>query len=90
MKKILIADEISISGIEYLKSQPEFELLVALDSKPKEIIQQVKDVTAIIVRSETKITAEVITAATKLVVIGMKSNKTIETSCLQIGNKAKI
>ncbi len=70
MKKILIADEISISGIEYLKSQPEFELLVALDSKPKEIIQQVKDVTAIIVRSETKITAEVITAAPQLVVIG--------------------
>lgn len=68
--KILIADKISSSGIEYLKNQPEFEVLEVFGSKPEETIKQVKDVAAIIVRSETKITAEVIEAAQKITVIG--------------------
>ncbi len=68
--KILIADKISSSGIEYLKNQPEFEVLEAFGSKPEETIKQVKDVAAIIVRSETKITAKVVEAAQKLTVIG--------------------
>lgn len=68
--KILIADKISTSGIEYLKNQPEFEVLETFGSNLKETIKQVKDAAAIIVRSETKITAEIIAAAPQLKVIG--------------------
>lgn len=70
MMKILIADKISTSGIDYLKNQPEFEVIEAFGSNPQEIINKVEAVSAIIVRSETKISADVIEASPKLIVIG--------------------
>jgi len=68
--KILVADKISQTGIDYLKKQPGFEVIVAIGSKPDQILALVKDVDAIAVRSETKITREVIAAAPKLKAVG--------------------
>ncbi len=67
--KILIADQISDAGIEYLNQQPEFEIMEAFGSDPVQLKKLVADVAAIIVRSDTKITAEIIDAAKSLQVI---------------------
>ncbi len=68
--KILVADKISQTGIDYLKKQPGFEVIVAIGSKPEKVLELVKDVDAIAVRSETQITREVIAAAPKLKAVG--------------------
>jgi D-3-phosphoglycerate dehydrogenase len=68
--KILVADKISPKGVEYLRQQPGFEVIEAYGSSPAKVLELVKDVHAIAVRSETKITAEVFAAATLLKVVG--------------------
>src|SRR5258708_28012364 len=68
--KILVADKISPKGVEYLSKQPGFEVIEAYGSSPAKILELVKDVHAIAVRSETKITREVIAAAPVLKVVG--------------------
>src|SRR5258708_28998841 len=68
--KILVADKISPKGVEYLSKQPGLEVIEAYGSSPAKVLELVKDVHAIAVRSETKITAEVIAAAPLLKVVG--------------------
>jgi D-3-phosphoglycerate dehydrogenase / 2-oxoglutarate reductase len=68
--KILVADKISPKGVAYLRQQPGFEVVEAYGSSPAKILELVKDVHAIAVRSETKITREVFAAAPLLKVVG--------------------
>jgi D-3-phosphoglycerate dehydrogenase len=68
--KILVADKISPKGVAYLRSQPGLEVVEAYGSTPAKLLELVKDVQAIAVRSETKITAEVMAAAPLLKVVG--------------------
>lgn len=68
--KILVADKISPKGVAYLRQQPGFEVIEAYGSSPEKIIELVKDVHAIAVRSETKITRAVFEAAPLLKVVG--------------------
>ncbi|MDB6094880.1 MAG: D-3-phosphoglycerate dehydrogenase [Verrucomicrobia bacterium] len=68
--KILVADKISPKGVAYLRQQPGFDVVEAYNSSPEKILELVKDVHAIAVRSETKITAEVMAAAPLLKVVG--------------------
>ena len=68
--KILVADKISPKGVAYLRAQPGFDVVEAYGSSPAKVLELVKDVHAIAVRSETKITAEVIAAAPLLKVVG--------------------
>ena len=68
--KVLVADKISAKGVHYLRSQPGFEVVEAYNSPREKLLDLVRDVQAIAVRSETKITAEVIAAAPKLQVVG--------------------
>jgi D-3-phosphoglycerate dehydrogenase len=68
--KILIADRISPIGVNLFKAEDGFEVIEAYGSSPEQILELVKDVDAIAVRSDTKITAEVIAAASKLKVVG--------------------
>ncbi len=68
--KILVADKISPKGVAYLRQQPGFEVIEAYGSSPEKILELVRDVHAIAVRSETKITAAVIAAAPNLKVVG--------------------
>ncbi len=67
--KILIADKISAAGIEYLKDQPDFQVVEAFGSGVDRLNSLASDAAAIIVRSETKVTAEVIAEAHSLKVI---------------------
>lgn len=68
--KVLVADKISSTGVDYFKAQPGFEVIEAYGSSPEKLLELVKDVDAIAVRSETRITAKVIEAAPKLKVVG--------------------
>jgi len=68
--KVLVADKISPKGVAYLRQQPGLEVVEAYGSSPERILELVKDVQAIAVRSETKITAAVFAAAPLLKVVG--------------------
>ncbi|MDD3180533.1 MAG: phosphoglycerate dehydrogenase [Opitutaceae bacterium] len=68
--KILVADKISPKGVAFLRQQPGMEVVEAYNSSPDKVLELVKDVHAIAVRSETKITAAVIAAAPLLKVVG--------------------
>ena len=58
--KVLIADRISPIGVDLFKSEDGFEVVEAYGSSPEQILELVRDVDAIAVRSDTKITADVI------------------------------
>src|SRR6266705_261331 len=69
--KILVCDPVSPKGIALLQQRPEFEVVVL----PKRLVEAellpfVKDVVAMVVRSETKVTGKVIEAASQLRVVG--------------------
>ena len=68
--KILVADKISPKGVAYLRQQPGFEVIEAYGSSPEKVLELVKDVHAIAVRSETKVSRAVIEAAPLLKVVG--------------------
>ncbi|GHB92263.1 phosphoglycerate dehydrogenase [Cerasicoccus arenae] len=74
--KILVADKISPTGIEYFKQQPGYEVVVAWEviadwsASPEQVISLIGDVDGIAVRSETTVSEEVIAAAPKLKVVG--------------------
>ncbi len=68
--KVLVADKISPKGVAFLRQQTGFEVVEAYGSSPAKVLELVKDVHAIAVRSETKITAEVFAAAPLLKVVG--------------------
>jgi D-3-phosphoglycerate dehydrogenase len=68
--KILISDKLAEEGIKVLKEVSEFKVDVKTELKPEELKKIIKDYDAIIVRSATKVTGEVIQAAESLRVIG--------------------
>ena len=68
--KVLVADKISAKGVAWLRQQPGLEVIEAYGSSPAKLLELVKDVHAIAVRSETKITAEFLAAAHQLKVVG--------------------
>ena len=69
--KILVCDPISSKGVELFQNQSEFNVVV-LESRPseEELITLAADAAAIVVRSETKVTAGVMEAAKELKVVG--------------------
>ena len=68
--KILVADRISPLGVEFLQKQDGFEVIEAYGSTPEQVLEISKDVSAIIVRSDTKVTKEVMEVASELKAIG--------------------
>jgi D-3-phosphoglycerate dehydrogenase len=69
--KVLVCDPVSPKGIALLQQRPEFNVVVLPKRLAEaELLPLVADVHAIVVRSETKITAKVIAAAPLLKVVG--------------------
>src|SRR3990170_3958691 len=66
--KVLVADSVGEEGIALLRSCAEVDIKPGL--KPEELIAIIGDYDALVVRSQTKVTAKVIEAAKKLQVIG--------------------
>ena len=67
MPKILIADPIAQEGLELLKSQADVDVMTGM--QPEELLAVVGEYDALVVRSETKVTASVIEAGKKLQVV---------------------
>lgn len=65
--KVLIADQINQKGIEELEDVAE--VVARTDITPEELVNDIKDFDAIIVRSRTKVTRDVIEAASSLKII---------------------
>ncbi len=65
--KILVAEPLAAAGIELLKAQPGWDVVI---SNPKEYAQHLGDADALFVRSAVKVNAEVLAKAPKLRVIG--------------------
>ncbi|MGA2243367.1 MAG: phosphoglycerate dehydrogenase [Verrucomicrobiota bacterium] len=69
--KIIICDPISPKGIALLQQRPEFNVVVLPKRLSEaELVPLVADATALVVRSETKVTKKVIEAAKQLRVVG--------------------
>ncbi|MDQ6846997.1 MAG: phosphoglycerate dehydrogenase [Candidatus Dormibacteraeota bacterium] len=66
--RILVADPIAADGVERLRTAGEVDVATGLD--PAELIACIAAYDALVVRSETKVTADVFAAATRLRVVG--------------------
>ncbi|TAK95478.1 MAG: phosphoglycerate dehydrogenase, partial [Verrucomicrobia bacterium] len=67
----MVCDPISPKGIALLQQRSEFQVVVLPKRLSEaELLPQVADVTAMVVRSETKVSRKVLEAATKLRVVG--------------------
>jgi D-3-phosphoglycerate dehydrogenase len=70
MKRVLVSDSMAPEVAEILGNAPGIKVDVKTGMKPDELKAVIKDYDALIVRSSTKATAEIIEAATKLAAIG--------------------
>lgn len=70
MAKIVVADRIAKSGVDFLRAQEGFEVVESYGSSPQQILELVADADALVVRSETQVTAEVLAAGQSLKVVG--------------------
>ena len=69
MARILVSDPIATEGVELLQSQSGIEVDVKTGMDPAGLLQVVESYDGLVVRSETKVTADVIKHAAKLRVI---------------------
>ena len=70
MYKVLVSDLLSQQGLDVLTESGDFEVDVILDLSHEELLDRIADYNALLIRSATKVTAEIIAAATQLKVIG--------------------
>jgi D-3-phosphoglycerate dehydrogenase len=70
MFKILVSDPLSEEGLKILREVKEFNVEVKTELKPDLLKEAIKDCDALIVRSATKVTKEVIESAGKLKAVG--------------------
>ncbi len=68
--RILVADNLAPEGIEVLREHEDCEVTVPENIDAEALLKVIPDYDALIVRSRTKVTAEVIAAAGRLKVIG--------------------
>ena len=69
MAKILVADKLAQEGVDILK-ESKFDVDIKTGLAPQELKEVIKDYDAVIVRSQTKLTEDIIMAASNLKVIG--------------------
>ena len=67
--KVLITDPLEDNGIEVLR-KAGFDVVVKTEWSPEDLLSLVSDIDGLVVRSRTKVTSEVIDAASQLKVIG--------------------
>jgi D-3-phosphoglycerate dehydrogenase / 2-oxoglutarate reductase len=68
--KVLVADSISQRGVDELSRDNALEVLIKTGLTEKELIEVIPTFSALIVRSQTRITADILNAGTKLRVVG--------------------
>ncbi len=70
MVKVLVSDNLAPEGLEVLRRARGIEVVERPGASPEELLELVRDVEGLAIRSGTQVTAEVIAAAEKLRVIG--------------------
>ena len=83
-KKILITEKIADEGIEALRKRG-FEVDEKLDLSPEELIACIAPYDALIVRSATRVTPQVIAAAENLKIIG-RAGVTVDNIDIEVAN----
>lgn len=68
--RILVSDPISEKGVELLNAHPDLTADFKVGLSPEELLKIIGEYDALIVRSQTKVTAEVFAAATRLKAVG--------------------
>ncbi len=68
--KVLVADSISQRGIDELSRDGALEAMVKTGLSDRELVALIPQFSALVVRSQTKVTAEILTAGTQLRVVG--------------------
>ena len=68
LMKVLVSDSLAEEGVSRLKTGADVDVITNLT--PEELINKIKDYDALVIRSGTKVTADVINAAEKLKVVG--------------------
>jgi len=68
--KVLISDPLAKQGIEILEREPDIQVELKTNLSRDELMARIPGYDALIVRSSTKVTREIIEAATRLKVIG--------------------
>jgi D-3-phosphoglycerate dehydrogenase len=70
MIKILVSDPLSEDGLKILNEVKDFQVDVKTELKPENLKEIIKDYDALLVRSATKVTKDIISAAKNLKIIG--------------------
>src|SRR5881628_1851997 len=68
--KVLVADSISKSGIDELSRDGALDVAIKTGLNETDLVDQIPEFSALIVRSQTKVTADILNAGAKLRVIG--------------------
>ena len=68
-KRVLVSEELAESGLESMRAAG-LDVEVRLGLTPEELVQAVDGVAALVIRSATQVTADVLAAGTDLVVVG--------------------
>ncbi|HEU5235891.1 MAG TPA: phosphoglycerate dehydrogenase [Pyrinomonadaceae bacterium] len=68
--KVLIADPISQRGIDDLSRDGTLEVTVKIGLGARDLVEMIPSFSALVVRSQTKVTADILNAGTKLRVVG--------------------
>jgi D-3-phosphoglycerate dehydrogenase / 2-oxoglutarate reductase len=68
--KILVSDKLSQQGIDVLKQESEWTVDVKTGLTPAQLLEEISNYDGLVIRSNTKVTAEVLKAATHLKVVG--------------------
>ena len=68
--KVLVADKLAEVGLDYLRQQPDVELLLPGDAPESSVAELVKEADGLIVRSATTVTPEMIASAPQLRAVG--------------------
>ena len=70
MPRVLVSDKLAPQGMEILRSAPGIQVDHLPGVSPADLVAKIGDYDGLVIRSETKVTAGVIAAATKLRVVG--------------------
>src|SRR6266446_1784141 len=68
--KILIADSSSQRGIDELSRDKALEVTIKTGSSEKELVDLISEFSALVVRSQTRVTADILNAGVKLRAVG--------------------
>ncbi|HZI65491.1 MAG TPA: phosphoglycerate dehydrogenase, partial [Thermoanaerobaculia bacterium] len=69
MSRVVVAEELSPAGLEVLR-EAGHDVIVLADADRKSLLGQLGDADALLVRSRTKVDAELLAAAPRLSVVG--------------------